>query len=285
MSRIGVIGGSGLYQMEELEDVRSVKVETPFGDPSDEYILGRLGEREVAFLPRHGRNHHLLPSELPYQANIFGFKKLGCEWIISLSAVGSMKEEYAPRDFVLVDQFFDRTKNRPTTFFGEGIIVHISFSHPICSDLQGVLEQAGQGVEVKIHKGGTYVCMEGPAFSTLAESQIYRSFGVDVIGMTNLPEAKLAREAEMCYATVALVTDYDCWHSDHDSVTVETVMGNLAANSAKAQQLVKQAIGLVPTERGCGCKDALKMALLTPAEAMPPAKKEALEPILGRYLK
>ncbi len=283
MNRIGVIGGSGLYQMAGLENVREEKVETPFGKPSSEYILGTLGSQELVFLPRHGKNHHLLPSELPFRANIYGFKKLGVEWIISLSAVGSMKAAYAPRDFVLVDQFFDRTKNRPSTFYGNGVVVHIAFAHPICPTLYGILARAGESVDVRIHKGGTYVCMEGPAFSTLAESNIYRSFGVDVIGMTNLPEAKLAREAEICYATVALVTDYDCWHPDHDHVTVDQVIDNLKANSAHAQELVKRAVALIPEKRECGCKDALKHALLTPVDAIPAARREEIGLLIRRY--
>jgi 5'-methylthioadenosine phosphorylase len=284
VSRIGVIGGSGLYKIEGLEHVRFEAVKTPYGEPSDEYILGRLGDKEVVFLPRHGRNHRLLPGELPSRANIWGFKKLGVEWIISLSAVGSMKEQYAPRDFVLVDQFFDRTKERPSSFFGDGVIAHIAFAHPICPALQGVLFEAGGTLPIRLHRGGTYVCMEGPAFSTLAESRIYRSWGVDVIGMTNLPEAKLAREAEICYATVALVTDYDCWHPEHDAVTVEQVIGNLQANAANAKALVREAVARVPDKRACACKDALKSAMFTPPEAIPPRRREELAPILERYL-
>lgn len=284
MTRVGVIGGSGLYQMDGLEDVRFEAIKTPYGDPSDEYILGRLGSQDVAFLPRHGRTHRILPTELPSRANIWGFKKLGVEWIISLSAVGSMKEAYAPRDFVLVDQFFDRTRGRANTFFGDGVIAHIAFAHPICPVLQGVLADAGSTLPIRLHRGGTYVCMEGPAFSTLAESRIYRSWGVDVIGMTNLPEAKLAREAEICYATVALVTDYDCWHPDHDAVTVDAVIGNLQANAANAKALVREAVARIPESRTCACQDALKAAMFTAPEAIPPHRAEELRPILGRYL-
>jgi 5'-methylthioadenosine phosphorylase len=284
VARIGVIGGSGLYQMEELQDVRFESVKTPYGNPSDDYILGRLGGREVAFLPRHGRGHHLMPTELPARANIYGFKKLGVEWIISLSAVGSMKEQYAPRDFVLVDQFYDRTKGRPNSFFGDGVIAHIAFAHPVCPVLHETLAEAGAGLPIRLHKGGTYVCMEGPAFSTLAESRTYRSWGVDVIGMTNLPEAKLAREAEICYATVALVTDYDCWHPEHDAVTVDQVIENLQANAASAKALVRETVARIPEARACLCKDALKSAMFTAPEAIPPHRREELGPIIDRYL-
>src|SRR5499426_2713020 len=226
-AQIGIIGGSGLYQMDGLSDFREISVETPFGMPSDNFILGTLEGVRVAFLARHGRGHRLMPGELPFRANIYAMKLLGVQWIISASAVGSLQEQYAPTDIVIPDQFFDRTRGRVSTFFGDGVVAHITFAHPVCKSLGDVIAAAGDSAGVRIHRGGTYLCMEGPAFSTLAESRLYRSWGMDVIGMTNLQEAKLAREAEICYATLALVTDYDCWHPDHDAVTVELVISNL----------------------------------------------------------
>src|SRR5260370_40466253 len=246
-AKIGIIGGSGLYQMPELKDVDEIAVETPFGDPSDRFILGTLEGERVAFLPRHGRGHRFTPTEVPFRANIYGMKLLGVERILSASAVGSLQEQYAPLDMVIPDQFFDRTRARAreSTFFGEGIVAHVAFAHPVCSQLGDTLAQACQAVDVKVHRGGTYICMEGPAFSTVAESNAYRSWGMDVIGMTNLQEAKLAREAEICYATLALVTDYDCWHPGHDSVTVDMILANLTQNAKTAQQAIANAVGRI----------------------------------------
>ncbi len=281
---IGVIGGSGLYEMEGLEAVREEAVRTPFGDPSDRYILGRLQGRPVAFLARHGRGHRLMPSELNFRANIFGFKLLGAEWILSASAVGSLKEEIKPLDIVIPDQFFDRTKARPSTFFGNGLVVHVSVADPTCHVLGEILYRAGRLVGAGMHRGGTYVCIEGPQFSTRAESRIYRSWGVDVIGMTNLQEAKLAREAEICYATIALVTDYDCWHPDHDAVTVEMIVDNLVANARTAQRVIAEAVGRLPIARDCECAHALRYAIITRPEAVPERVKRDLAPIIGKYL-
>src|SRR5918911_344019 len=243
-AKIGIIGGSGLYQMPELKDIEEVSVDTPFGKPSDAFITGTLEGVRVAFLPRHGRGHKLLPTELPFRANIYAMKTLGVERILSASAVGSLQERYAPLDMVIPDQFFDRTRARAreSTFFGEGIVAHVTFAHPVCEEVCEVLEDSCRAAEVKVHRGGTYLCMEGPAFSTQAESHIYRSWGMDVIGMTNLQEAKLAREAEICYATLALVTDYDCWHPDHDSVTVDLIIANLNKNVRNAQMIMKEAV-------------------------------------------
>ncbi len=253
---IGIIGGSGLYQMEGLEVVREERLSTPFGDPSDAYILGRLENRPVAFLARHGRGHRLMPSELNYRANIFGFKALGAEWLLSASAVGSMREEIRPRDILVPDQFFDRTTKRASTFFGEGLVAHVSFADPTCQRLAEVLCAAGQEAGARVHRGGTYLCIEGPQFSTRAESRIYRSWGVDVIGMTNLPEAKLAREAEICYATMALVTDYDVWHETEEDVSVEAVVAVLQENVKTAQALLRRAVRALPASRECGCAHA-----------------------------
>src|SRR6059036_26760 len=282
--RIGIIGGSGLYQMSGLTNLEEVEVETPFGKPSDAYRVGTLEGRRVAFLARHKRNHSIMPSELNFRANIYGFKKLGAEWIISASAVGSLKEEHRPLDIMLPDQFYDRTKSRVSTFFGEGVVVHITFAHPICSRLAAVIEEAGKDVDIPIKQGGTYLCMEGPQFSTLAESKVYRSWGMDIIGMTNLQEAKLAREAEICYTTIALVTDYDCWHPDHDSVTVEMVMSTLSKNASTAQQIIAGAVERLPYERTCECASALKYALVTRPEMVPDQVKKDLAPIIGRYI-
>ena len=285
-AKIGIIGGSGLYQMDGLSDVREVSLDTPFGKPSDNYILGTLEGQSVAFLARHGRGHKLQPSELPFRANIYGMKLLGVERIISASAVGSLQEQYAPTDILIPDQFFDRTRGRISTFFGEGIVAHITFAHPVCDALCDALEEAGKTAtsEIKIHRGGTYCCMEGPAFSTLAESRLYRSWGMDVIGMTNLQEAKLAREAEICYSTMALVTDYDCWHPDHDDVTVDMVIEYLNKNSKNAQQLIREAVRLVSSrERNCKCGSALKHAVLTQPGAVTAEAKERLAAIVGKY--
>ncbi|MPZ16506.1 MAG: S-methyl-5'-thioadenosine phosphorylase [Luteitalea sp.] len=282
---IGIIGGSGLYEMPELVDREEVPVETPFGAPSGPYILGTLAGRRVAFLSRHGVGHRLLPSELNFRANIYGFKTLGVQEILSASAVGSLKAEYKPLDLVLPDQFFDRTKGRVSTFFGDGLVAHVAFAHPICDRLARVVEGAASAMDVTTHRGGTYVCMEGPQFSTRAESLLYRSWGMDVIGMTNLQEAKLAREAEICYVTIALVTDYDCWHPDHDAVTVDMVVGNLLQNARVAQKVIAGATERLATEpRTCGCGTALASAIITQPSAVPPETKAKLAPIVGKYL-
>ncbi len=284
-AQIGIIGGSGLYQMEGLTDVREISVETPFGKPSDNFIIGALENTRVAFLARHGRGHRILPTELPFRANIYALKLLGVERIISASAVGSLQEQYAPTDIVLPDQFFDRTRGRVSTFFGEGAVAHITFAHPVCDVLCSVIADAGESVGVKIHRGGTYLCMEGPAFSTLAESRLYRSWGMDVIGMTNLQEAKLAREAEICYSTMALVTDYDCWHPDHDAVTVEMIIEYLNKNSVNAQMIIRDAVRrLASTPRACKCGASLRHAILTQPSAIPAETKKKLAAIISKYL-
>lgn len=281
---IGVIGGSGLYNMDALEDVKTEKVSTPFGEPSDEYITGSLGGVKMVFLPRHGKEHRLLPSEINYRANIYGIKKLGVTAIISVSAVGSMKEEIHPGDMVIVDQFFDRTKARESTFLGDGVAGHVEFAKPVCADLSRVLYDAAKAAGATVHMGGTYVCIEGPQFSTRAESLIYRSWGVDVIGMTNIPEAKLAREAGICYATIALSTDYDCWHEEEESVTVEMILQTIKNNVATARDIISQAAPSAGNECACGCKDAMRYAVLTQRDAIPAETKEALSIILGKYL-
>src|SRR5215203_2258746 len=283
---IGIIGGSGLYQMPELQNVREKSVETPFGSPSDAFILGELEGVTVAFLPRHARGHKFLPTEVPFRANIYAMKLLGVERILSASAVGSLQEQYAPLDMVIPDQFFDRTRARAheSTFFGEGIVGHITFAHPVCGDLGDVLEESCGVAEVNVHRGGTYLCMEGPAFSTKAESNVYRSWGMDIIGMTNLQEAKLAREAEICYATLALVTDYDCWHEEHDAVSVETVVEYLNKNVRNAQVIMREAVRqLAGRPRACGCGSALKNAIFTAPDLWPDATKKKLEAIIGKY--
>jgi 5'-methylthioadenosine phosphorylase len=282
--QIGVIGGSGLYDMAELTDREVVSLATPFGDPSGPYLVGTLRGRRVAFLARHGAGHRLLPSELNFRANIFGFKLLGVERIISASAVGSLKQEYPPLDIVVPDQFFDRTTTRVSTFFGHGLAAHVSLAHPICPELAKIGADAAQSAGATVHRGGTYVCMEGPQFSTLAESKLYRSWGMDVIGMTNLQEAKLAREAEICYVTLALVTDYDCWHPDHDSVTVEMIIATLNRNAQTAQRAIAEAINRLPEQRSCECGSALKFALITRPEAIPAQVKNDLAPLIGKYL-
>jgi 5'-methylthioadenosine phosphorylase len=283
-AQIGIIGGSGLYDMADVTEREEVKITTPFGEPSAPYLLGTLRGKRVAFLARHGGGHRVSPSELNFRANIFGMKTLGVEYILSASAVGSLKEEYRPADIVIPDQFFDRTKGRPSSFFGRGLVGHVGFAHPFCKILSGIACDSGKRAGATVHKGGTYVCMEGPQFSTLAESKLYRSWGMDIIGMTNLQEAKLAREAEICYTTIALVTDYDCWHPDHDSVTVEMVMSTLAKNAATAQQIIAGAVERLPYERTCECASALKYALVTRAEMVPDQIKKDLAPIIGRYI-
>jgi 5'-methylthioadenosine phosphorylase len=281
---IGIIGGSGLYSMPGFEGQQEQSLETPWGSPSDPYVVGRLGGREVAFLARHGRGHRISPSELNFRANIYGFKMLGVERILSISAVGSLKEEHKPLDFVIPDQFVDRTRCRVSTFFGEGLVAHISFAHPICPQLARVVADACRAAGVTPKSGGTYLCMEGPAFSTLAESHLYRSWGMDVIGMTNLQEAKLAREAEIFYVTIAMVTDYDCWHPQHDAVTVTEILGVLDQNAANAAKVVASAVSAMPSARECKCGRALAHALITDRKMIPEATRKKLELLVGKYL-
>ncbi len=287
-ARIGIIGGSGLYQMPELTDVEELELQTPFGSPSDAFILGTLEGERVAFLPRHGRGHQFTPTEVPFRANIYAMKLLGVERILSASAVGSLQEKYAPLDMVIPSQFFDRTRARAreSTFFGDGIVAHVAFAHPVCGDLGDVLEESCNAAAVRVQRGGTYICMEGPAFSTVAESNVYRSWGMDVIGMTNLQEAKLAREAEICYATLALVTDYDCWHPGHDAVTVETVIEYLNKNVRNAQIIMREAVKRLSNKaRTCACGSALKNAIFTAPNFWPEATTRKLEAIIGKYKK
>ncbi|HUE04210.1 MAG TPA: S-methyl-5'-thioadenosine phosphorylase [Bryobacteraceae bacterium] len=281
---IGIIGGSGLYAMPGFEAEEEAVVETPFGPPSDNLVTGKLAGRGVAFLARHGRGHRISPSELNFRANIYAMKSLGVERIISLSAVGSLKEEHKPLDFVIPDQFVDRTRGRVSTFFGEGLVAHIGFSDPICPQMADVVKQACATAGVTAKQGGTYLCMEGPAFSTRAESNLYRSWGMDVIGMTNLQEAKLAREAEICYVTVAMVTDYDCWHPEHDVVTVTDIVANLVKNAENACNVVAAAVAHMPAERACKCGSALAHAIITDRKAVPEATRRKLELIVGKYL-
>ena len=282
---IGVIGGSGLYEIEGITDIEEVRLETPFGDPSDAYTTGMLDGVKMVFLPRHGRGHRLLPSEVPYRANIYGMKTLGVQKIISVSAVGSMKEEIVPGHIVIPDQFFDRTQGkRASTFFGQGVTGHVQFADPVCPDLSDVLFAAGQSAGATVHKGGTYICIEGPIFSTRAESTIYRSWGVDIIGMTNLPEARLAREAEICYGTVALATDYDCWHDGHDDVTVEAVLAIIKQNVDMARNIIKQAVSTLSAVPQCECGESLKFAIMTDHSLIPEQTRKDLEPIIGKYL-
>ena len=283
MTKIGIIGGSRLYSMPGFRAEREETVETPFGAPSDNYIVGELEGHEVAFLARHGRGHRITPSELNFRANIFGMKKLGVERIISLSAVGSLKEEHKPTDFVIPDQFVDRTMGRISTFFGEGLVAHVSFADPVCGQLAKTVEAACGTVGVTAKQGGTYICMEGPMFSTRAESNLYRSWGMDVIGMTNLQEAKLAREAEICYVTVAMVTDYDCWHADHDAVEVTDIIRVLVQNAENAAKVVAAAVKSMPADRTCKCGVSLQHALITDKKVVPAAIVEKLAPIVGKY--
>jgi 5'-methylthioadenosine phosphorylase len=282
--QIGIIGGSGLYDMADVTDRTEVALVTPFGEPSGPFVIGTLRGRRVAFLARHGAGHRLLPSELNFRANIFGMKRLGVEYILSASAVGSLREECTPLDIVIPDQFIDRTRGRIGTFFGRGLAAHVGFAHPFCSILSGVAYDSGTEAGATIHRGGTYVCMEGPQFSTLAESRLYRSWGADIIGMTNLQEAKLAREAEICYTTIALVTDFDCWHPDHDHVTVELVIANLMQNAKTAQEIISRAVERLPYDRTCECATALKYAIITRPEAIPAAIRKELAPLVGKYL-
>jgi 5'-methylthioadenosine phosphorylase len=283
--QIGIIGGSGLYDMEELTDRQERTLATPFGDPSGPYMIGMLRGKRVAFLSRHGAGHRLMPSELNYRANVYGFKVLGVERILSASAVGSLREEYRPLDILVPDQFFDRTKGRISTFFGRGLVAHVSFAHPFCGVLSAIAADSAEAVGARVHRGGTYVNIEGPQFSTLAESRLYRSWGMDVIGMTNLQEAKLAREAEICYTTFALVTDYDCWHPDHDSVTVDMIVANLTQNAKMAQRAIAEAVSRLSGPRTCPCKDALATAIITRREQISEETKRELAPIVGKYIK
>jgi 5'-methylthioadenosine phosphorylase len=283
-AQIGIIGGSGLYEMDELTDREQRAIQTPFGDPSGSYVLGTLRGKRVAFLPRHDVGHRLMPSELNFRANIFGFKVLGVEAIISASAVGSLREEYKPLDLAFPDQFIDRTFNRQATFFGDGIVAHVTFAHPVCNRLRLLTASCAERVGATVHRAGTYVCMEGPQFSTLAESNLYRSWGAHVIGMTNLQEAKLAREAEICYTTMALVTDYDCWHPEHDTVTVGMIVQNLTQNARTAQQVIAAAVEAYAGPRDCGCGTALATAIITRPDAISTAVKRQLAPIIGKYV-
>lgn len=284
MGALGVIGGSGLYAMEGLEGVREERVQTPFGEPSDGYVSGRLGGREVIFLARHGRGHRLLPTEINFRANIFGFKTLGVERLVSISAVGSLREDLKPLDVVLPDQFIDWTRQRPSTFFGGGIVAHVSLADPVCPDLAAMLDQAARQSGATTHRGGAYLCIEGPQFSTRAESHLYRSFKAAIIGMTNVQEVKLAREAELCYATVAMVTDYDCWREETDPVTVEEVVARLHDNARTAQSIVRRVVEALPEARTCACARALQNAILTDRSQIPDAARLRLRPLVGRYL-
>lgn len=283
--RIGVIGGSGLYDMAELTDREERLLSTPFGDPSGPYVIGTLRGKRVAFLARHGAGHVLSPSELNFRANIYGFKLLGVDWILSASAVGSLQEQYLPLDLVFPDQFIDRTRGRISTFFGNGIVAHVAFAHPLCSPLSALMAEVARGLGARVHDGGTYVCMEGPQFSTLAESKLYRAWGADVIGMTNLQEAKLALEAEIAYSTMALVTDYDCWHPDHDAVTVEMIIHNLTENARTAQQVIAGTVERLDVERRVPAHTALATAIITRPDAVPERVKRDLAPIIGKYVK
>jgi 5'-methylthioadenosine phosphorylase len=282
---IGIIGGSGLYQMESFTGVREVEVATPFGSPSDALFVGDLEGQRVAFLPRHARGHRILPHELNYRANVLAMKQLGVQWILSVSAVGSLKEEYAPLHMVIPDQLVDRTQQRQSTFFGRGLVAHVAFAHPFCPNLSGVMAAACAEAGATHHRGGTYVCIEGPQFSTRAESELYRSWGLDIIGMTNLQEARLAREAEICYATLAMITDYDCWHPEHDSVTAEQIIANLVRNVESAKAVLRAAVRRLPIPRGCECETALDHALITAPDLVPENVRRELDPIIGRYMK
>ena len=284
-AQYGIIGGSGLYDMEGFGDPREIALDTPFGAPSDTLVVGTLEGKQVAFLPRHARGHRLLPNELNFQANIFAMKALGVEWILSVSAVGSLKEPYAPLHVLVPDQFLDRTTQRKSTFFGRGLVAHVAFAHPLCERLARVVTEACGDAGATFHAGGTYVCIEGPQFSTRAESELYRSWGMDVIGMTNLQEARLAREAEICYATLAMITDYDCWHPEHESVTAEQVIGNLGRNAATAKAVLRAALRRLPVARDCECATALRSALVTPPDLVPEQVKRELAPIVGKYMK
>ena len=282
---VGVIGGSGLYEMEGLEDIQTITLKTPFGEPSDAFIVGRLEGVKVVFLPRHGKGHRVQPSSVNFRANIFAMKKLGVQWIIGVSAVGSMKESIHPGDMVIPSQFIDQTKGRPNTFFSDGVVGHISFADPVCPVLSPILFEAGKEVGAVVHKEGTYICIEGPQFSTRAESRLYRTWGVDVIGMTNIPEAKLAREAEICYSTIAFATDYDCWHEAAEDVSIGEVLRILAQSTKTAKSAIRLAIKRLPEKRDCLCSNALKYAMITAKKFIPEKTKKDLEPIIGKYIK
>jgi 5'-methylthioadenosine phosphorylase len=281
---IGIIGGSGLYSMAGLKDTREIRVRTPFGEPSDVIVVGALERKRVAFLARHGRGHRILPSEINFRANICAMKQLGVERIISVSAVGSLQEDLRPGEFLVPDQFVDRTKNRVSTFFGGGLVAHVAFDKPTCSQMSAVLADASVHCAVKVHRRGTYVCIEGPQFSTIAEAHVHRQLRFEVIGMTNVTEAKLAREAELCYATIAMITDYDCWHPEHESVTATQIIATLNQNAENAQEVLREAVRGMPTERTCKCGAALKHALITDMKLVPPATKKRLASIIGKYL-
>ena len=281
---LGVIGGSGLYEMEGMRKVRRVKVRTPFGDPSDSLVVGELEGRTLAFLPRHGRGHRIPPHRINFRANIYALKKLGARWILSISAVGSMRERIRPGDIVVVDQFYDHTRQRTNTFFSDGIVGHIPFADPVCPGLAQVAWKAARKAARRVHRGGTYLCMEGPAFSTRAESRIYRKWGVDVIGMTNMPEAKLAREAEICYATLAMATDYDCWHESGEDVSIEAILELLRRNVETSKKIVREAARRLPGKEGCGCGESLKYALITDRKRIPSSSRKALSLLIGKYL-
>jgi 5'-methylthioadenosine phosphorylase len=281
---VGIIGGSGLYSMAGLTDTREIRVKTPFGEPSDALVVGTLAGKRVAFLARHGRGHRILPSEINFRANICAMKQLGVERIISASAVGSLQEDLRPGEFLVADQFVDRTKNRVSTFFGGGLVAHVAFDKPTCPQMSAVLADASEYCAVKVHRRGTYVCIEGPQFSTLAEAHLHRQLRFEVIGMTNVTEAKLAREAELCYATIAMITDYDCWHPEHESVTATQIIATLNQNSENAQKVLREAVRSMPAERSCKCGAALKHALITDLKLVPPATKKRLASIIGKYL-
>jgi 5'-methylthioadenosine phosphorylase len=283
-ARIGIIGGSGLYSMPGITDARERRIRTPFGDPSDAFIIGALEGKRVAFLARHGRGHRLLPSEINYRANIYALKLLGVERIVSVSAVGSLKEELQPMDFLIPDQFYDRTRLRASTFFGRGLVAHVTFDKPTCAQLSAVLAEACDRARIKVHRGGTYICMEGPQFSTLAEAHVHRQLRFDVIGMTNATEAKLAREAEICYATVAMISDYDCWHPQHDAVTVDQIIDNLNRNAENAQNVIREAVRAMPAGRSCKCGSALAHAIATDRACIPAATRRRLAALVGKYL-
>ena len=283
-AEIGVIGGSGLYEMAGLTDGEEVRIATPFGDPSDAIMLGALSGRRVAFLPRHGRGHRINPTNVPFRANIFALKILGVKRILSVSAVGSLTERIHPLDMVVPDQLIDRTKSRPSTFFNDGVVVHVGFANPFCNELSGLVFEEASSQGVSVHRGGTYLAIEGPQFSTVAESELYRSWGASIIGMTAVPEAKLAREAEMCYATLACSTDYDCWHPEHDAVTADMIMGNLAENAEHAKSIVSAVVSRIPETAGCRCQSALEGAIVTAPELIPPRVRDELAPLIGKYV-
>jgi len=281
---LGVIGGSGLYKMEGMENVRTVYVKTPFGNPSDALLVGEIDGRTIAFLPRHGLGHRIIPSQINYRANLYALKKIGVKWILSISAVGSMKENIRPGDIVVVDQFYDNTKFRPNTFFGDGVVGHIPFAEPVCPNLSAIVLAEAKKVVKRTHRGGTYLCMEGPAFSTRAESLIHRKWGVDVIGMTNMPEAKLAREAELCYATLALATDYDCWHETEEDVSIDAILAVIRKNVENSKSIIRRVAARLPGNAPCGCGDALMHAVITDRKRIPPAARKRLSLLIGKYL-